>query len=239
MGATGRYLAFDIETARVLPEMVVDLMDYRPLGIACAAAAFFDRKEPEIWQGIEGGEPAARMSAAEVRALVNDLAAWAEGGYTLVSWNGLGFDFNVLAEESGMPEQCARLALDHVDMMFYVVCRLGFPIALGKAAEGLGLPGKHGGMNGHEAPILWAEGRYREVLDYNVQDARLALSIAREAERRGELVWITRRGTRGRMPLEQGWCRARDALELPLPDTSWMSNPCRREEFTEWLSVGV
>jgi hypothetical protein len=239
MGATGRYLAFDIETARVLPESVTDLMDYRPLGIACAAAALSDREEPVVWHGHDGSGPSAQMSREEVCSLVEDLAAWAGDGYTLVSWNGLGFDFNVLAEESGQPEECARLALDHLDMMFHVVCRLGYPIALGKAAEGLGLPGKHAGLNGYDAPLLWAQGRCREVLDYNVQDARLSLSIAREVERRRELLWITRRGTTGRMPLERGWCTVRRALEMPLPDTSWMSNPCSREEFTAWLTVGV
>jgi hypothetical protein len=239
MGATDLYAAFDLETARVLPEAATDLMDYRPLGIACAAAVLTDRDEPVVWHGDCAGTPAAQMSRGEACALVEQLATWAENGYTLVTWNGLGFDFNVLAEESGLPEECARLALEHVDMMFHVVCRLGYPVSLGKAAEGLGLPGKRGGMTGHDAPILWAEGRHREVLDYNVHDARLALAIARETTRLGELVWITRRGTKGRMPLERGWRRVRDALEIPLPDTSWMSNPCSREEFTRWMPVGA
>jgi hypothetical protein len=232
---TGRYVAFDIETARVLPESVTDLMDYRPLGIACAAAVVSGQEEPVVWHGIDGGEPAAQMSCDEVRSLIVDLAAWAADGYTLVSWNGLSFDFNILAEESGLSEECARLALDHLDMMFHAVCRLGYPIALGKAAEGLGLPGKSGGLTGYDAPRLWAEGRYREVLDYNVQDARLALAIAEESERRGELVWITRRGSPRQMPLEQGWHTIRRALEMPLPDTSWMSDPPCREDFMAWL----
>ena len=119
--------------------------------------------------------------------------------------------------------------------MFHVVCRLGYPVALGKAAEGLGLPGKSGGLTGYDAPVLWAQGRYQDVLDYNVQDARLALTIAQETERRGELVWITRRGSKGRMPLERGWKSVREALALPLPDTSWMSNPPARGDFLSWL----
>ena len=65
-----RYVAFDIETARVLPEAVTDLMDYRPLGVACAAAAVAGQEEPVIWHGVAGGEPAAQMSRDEVRSLV-------------------------------------------------------------------------------------------------------------------------------------------------------------------------
>jgi len=230
-----RYVAFDIETAKVLPESVDDLMDHRPLGVACVAAAVSGREEPVTWHGMDGDKPAPQMSRDEVRSLLDDLTAWVDEGYTLVSWNGLSFDFNILAEESGLPEQCARLALDHLDMMFHVVCRLGYPVALGKAAEGLGIPGKSGGLSGHDAPVLWARGQYRDVLEYNIQDARLALTIAREAESRGELVWVTRRGSKGRMPLEQGWCSVRRALELPLPDTSWMSDPPTREDFLAWL----
>ena len=236
--STDRYVAFDIETAKVLPESVTDLMDYRPLGVACAAAAVSGQEEPVIWHGQNGGTPAAQMSRDEVRVMVNDLAAWVDEGYTLVSWNGLSFDFNILAEESGMPEECARLALEHLDMMFHVVCRLGYPVALGKAAEGFGIPGKSGGLSGYDAPVFWAQGRYEDVLDYNVQDARLALTIAQESERREEFVWITRRGSKSRMPLDQGWCSVRQALELPLPDTSWMSDPPAREDFLAWLPLG-
>jgi hypothetical protein len=235
MSAAGRYVAFDIETAKVLPESVTDLMDYRPLGIACAAAVVSEREEPVVWYGANGGEPAAQMSRVEVRSLLGDLSAWVADGYTLLSWNGLSFDFNILAEESGMPEECAVLALGHVDMMFHVVCRLGYPVALGKAAEGLGIPGKAGGLSGRDAPVMWAQGRYQDVLQYNAQDARLSLRVAEEAERRRAFIWITRRGGKGQMPLEQGWCSIRQALEMPLPDTSWMSNPPDREGFTSWL----
>lgn len=239
MSGANRYLAFDIETAKVLPESVGDLMDHRPLGVACVAAVASDQEEPIVWFGRNGDGPAPQMSREEVCSLLADLCAWVERGYTLVSWNGLHFDFNILAEESGLVEECAGLALDHVDMMFQIVCELGYPVALGKAAEGFGLPGKCGGMTGYDAPLLWAAGRHREVVDYNVQDARLALAIAREAERRREFVWLTRRGTVGRMPLEQGWQPVSSALSLPLPDTSWMSDPPTRADFTAWLPAGV
>ena len=235
MDTPRRYVAFDIETAKVLPESVTDLMDHRPLGIACVAAVVSGREEPFVWHGANGDEPAAQMSPAEVRSMIEQFAAWVDEGYTLLSWNGLGFDFNVLAEESGLAEECARIALGHVDMMFHVVCELGYPVGLGKAAEGFGLPGKCAGLAGCDAPVMWAQGRYADVLEYNLQDARLALTIALEAERRGELLWVTRRGTIGRMPLSQGWRSVEEALQTPLPDTSWMSDPPTRDDFTAWL----
>jgi len=230
-----RYLAFDIETAKVLPQAVADVLAHRPLGIACAAAVATGRDEPITWHGREGDKPAARMSGDEVSAMVDNVGAWVRDGFTLLTWNGLSFDFNVLAEESGRPDECAGLALDHVDMMFHVVCGLGHYVSLAKAAEGLGLAGKSGGLSGYEVPALWAEGRHEEVLQYNVQDARLCLEIAHEAERRGELDWITGRGRIGRMPLERGWLSVRQARRLPLPDTSWMSDPPVRDDALAWF----
>ncbi len=237
MDATRRYVAFDIETAKVLPELVTDLMDYRPLGIACAAAIVSGEEDPIVWYGANGDSPAAQMSQEEVRSLVGQFCAWADEGYTLLSWNGLGFDFNILAEESGLAEECARIAIDHVDMMFHIVCELGFPVSLGKAAEGLGLPGKAGGISGCDAPVMWSQGRWHEVIEYNIQDSRLALAIALEAERQGELRWLTRRGTIGRMPLRRGWRSVREALATPEPDTSWMSDPPSRRDFTTWIPL--
>jgi RNase H-like protein len=89
----------------------------------------------------------------------------ARDGYTLLSWNGLSFDFNILAEESGLPDECGKLAMDHVDMMFHVVCRLGHYIALARAAEAVGIPGKAGGMSGYDAPRMWADGQHEQVLE--------------------------------------------------------------------------
>jgi hypothetical protein len=234
-----RYIAFDIETAKVLPEAAGDLLAHRPLGIACAAAVLSDSEEALTWHGIADGKPSARMSEDEARSLVRDLSERVRAGYTLLSWNGLAFDLNVLGEESGQPRECAVLARAHVDMMFHVVCQLGYHIALAKAAEGLGLPGKTAGISGYNAPVMWAEGRHAEVMEYNVQDARLSLAIAHESERRGELVWVTRKGTRGRMPIGRGWLTVDEARALPLPDTSWMSDPPRREKATAWFPTNT
>ncbi|NIO06801.1 MAG: hypothetical protein GTO40_01985, partial [Deltaproteobacteria bacterium] len=151
------------------------------------------------------------------------------------TWNGLGFDFDVLAEEADASEVCIDLALEHVDMMFHIFCDRGFPVALDKAAQALGIPGKPPGMSGLLAPQLWAEGKFQEVIDYVAQDVRIALQVAELCEQRGSFTWMTRRGTTGLMPLGKGWLTVSQALELPEPDTTWMSDPLPRSNFTEWL----
>lgn len=235
-----RYLAFDIETAKVLPELVTDLLAHRPLGICCAAAVAIDRPSANIWHGrMASGTPAPRMTPVEMQGLVRDLGNLVSEGYTLVTWNGLGFDLDVLAEESGLPRECAELALRHVDMMFHVLCTLGHFVGLDSAAKAMGLQGKVVGTRGHQAPILWAAGKYSEVIEYNVRDARVTLDLAVTCEGRGTFQWVTRKGQLGAMPLPRGWFDVERARSLPLPDTSWMADPPRRENLFRWFPRGT
>lgn len=231
-----RLLAFDIETAKVLPEGATDLLDHRPLGIACAAAVADDLRKALVWHGRDdSGCPTGQMTRQEAAVVVSDLAALVSQGYTLVTWNGLGFDFDVLAEESGKVSECALLASNHVDMLFHTLCSLGHLVSLQKAAEGMRLPGKKAGISGAVAPAMWAAGRHQEVLDYCIQDVRLTLQLADACERRRQLAWVTQRGRLKQMPLPRGWLNVREASKLPLPDTSWMSSPPTRDRFLRWI----
>ena len=231
-----KYLAFDLETAAEVPGPDFNWRAHRPLGVSCAATYASDADTPTIWHGKDAdGTPAGRMSCEDARRLVDYLCTMVINGYTLVSWNGLGFDLDVLSEESGAIEECRDLALDHVDMMFHVVCHSGFPVALDKAAHGMGMPGKPTGMTGVLAPQLWAQGHFQEVIDYVAQDVRVAMALAEQCDKDRSFRWTTRRGTTGTMPLGRGWLTVRDALQLPEPDTSWMTGPLSRQEFIEWL----
>lgn len=233
---TRKYAAFDIETAADVPESVGSWASYRPLGITCAAVYLQDESEAIVWHGKNSdGTPAARMSQAEARQMVVQLERLVAEGYTLLTWNGLGFDFDILAEESGSLAECRKLAIEHVDMMFHVFCDRGFPVALDKAAQALGIPGKPEGMSGYLAPRLWAEGRHDTVLDYVAEDVRIARDIALKCEKQRRFRWITGRGKSSSMPLPDGWLTVAEARQLPQPDTSWMSNPISRKRFTGWL----
>ena len=230
-----RFLAFDIETAKLLSEQVPDLLSHRLLGITCAAVVDIEGQHRRLWHGQASGTFSAQMLRAEAQGLVHDLAQLVEEGYTLLTWNGLGFDFNILAEESGLQTECERLAMAHIDMMFHVVCSKGFPLALDKVAQGMELPGKPSGMSGSKAPALWASGHQQEVLDYCVGDCQATVAIACAAEERGGIEWVTMRGSHATMALPNGWLTADQAMKLPLPDTSWMRTPLPRQSFTEWI----
>ena len=231
-----KYLAFDIEVAKEFPIEAPDWKAYRPLGISCAATLAAGAEEAVTWHGVApDGKPGDRMGRQDAARLVEHLAEMTARGYTVLTWNGLGFDFDILAEESGMPEACRKLALGHVDMMFHLFCELGYPVGLDAAAKGMRLPGKTEGMAGYMAPGMWAQGKRREVLDYVVQDVRTTLDLALLCRKRAHLRWITRRGSPKQLDLPRGWLPVAEARKLPEPDTSWMSSPMSRRSFTAWL----
>ncbi|MEO5631502.1 MAG: ribonuclease H-like domain-containing protein, partial [Nitrospiraceae bacterium] len=176
------------------------------------------------------------MERNEASELVQYLIEMASAGFTIVTWNGLGFDYDILSEESGLSAECKQLALEQVDMMFQVFCIKGFPVGLDNAARGSGIPGKVAGMSGVKAPSLWQQGRHQEVLDYVAQDVRTTLQVACVCDQRRSLTWVTRKGSLSQCSLPLGWLAVRDALRLPEPDTSWMDTPMSRSNYTAWLS---
>ena len=231
-----KFLAFDIETAKEIPGNDFNWKPHRPLGITCIASLSSDADEPKVWHSkTEAGTPAPKMSQADVAEFVRHLASSSTEGIVPLSWNGLSFDFDILAEESGLIEECKTLARNHVDMMFHVVCDKGFPVALKSAASGLGVQGKLDGVSGIDAPALWANGQFDVVTKYVAQDVRATLAVAQKSESQSKFAWTTKKGKVSSMPLPSGWLTVEAATGLPLPDTSWMSNPPAREDFMSWL----
>jgi hypothetical protein len=228
------YVAFDIEIAKIFPEDEKDWKKHRPLGITCAATLTADAAV-KLWYGrTKTGEPAARMGQDEIQRLVRYLQEMDDNGYTILTWNGLSFDFDILSEESGMMDECSQLALGHVDMMFHFFCLQGYALGLDKAAKGMGLKGKPEGMSGALAPRLWDEGKRDEVLKYVAQDVRTILDLGRAVEKTGDIRWTSNRGRPMRVKIAS-WLPVREALDLPHPDTSWMTEPWPRSKFTSWL----
>ena len=230
------FLACDIEIAKEFPDNMSDWKSNRPLGISCAATLTSDKSELTLWHGMTSeNSPSSKMSKQDAIRLVEYLEDMTDRGYTTLTWNGLGFDYDILAEESGETQKCKDLARNHVDMMFHLLCVQGYPLSLANASKGMGLSGKLEGMNGALAPALWAEGNHQRVLDYVTQDVSLTLELAQKCEKVGSLSWVTRRGSTSQVRLPDGWLTVGEAEQLPNPDTSWMSDPLSRNGFTDWL----
>lgn len=229
---TNRYLAFDIEIFKPIPDGATDWKQYRPLGISCAATLDSDEPAPRLWHSVDKAQP---MLLSEAMSLVGYLDYKAAQGYTILTWNGLSFDFDILAEESHCQPLCVDLAMNHVDMMFHFFCLKGFPLGLNTCAKGCGLPGKTEGMDGAKAPELWQSGEYEKVLEYVGQDVITTLKVAQTVERQKGFDWIAKSGRKNGIRINT-WLTVEDALALPEPDNGWMTDPWPRSKFTGWLA---
>jgi len=247
------FVSFDLEIATEVPDTGRDWLRHRP-GIACAAIMREGDREPTVMF-----EPGANpdlydnrtkaMNGPACDSLVTMLSAAVEDGRTIVTWNGLGFDFAILAVESGRRAECIELALGSVDMMFQVFCEKGYPLKLDAALAGMRLPakthsvrlndGRVATISGAEAPGLWRAGEHAAVMAYCGDDARRTLALAVECQRRGRLTWQSRRGTPNQIDVGRRWVTVRECLRLPLPDTSWMTDPLPRERFIGWMGPGA
>jgi hypothetical protein len=235
-----QYIAFDLEIAKELPDGADNWKDYRPLGITCAATVD-DLGETRVWHG----NYSPKMDAWEVEQLLQFLES---AGKPVVTWNGLGFDFDVMAEETSfiasaraaaVQERVKALALSHIDVAFQMLCEKGFMCGLNSAAKGMGLSGKTEGMSGAKAPTMWAQGRKEQdqVLEYVAQDARTTAELYQAVLDKGFLQWITKRGGASLwVPTfrDGQMLTCQECLALPLPDVSWLSNPWPREKFAGW-----
>lgn len=233
---SAKLAAFDLEIARITPPDSYDLWKYAPLCITCAGIAFSDGR-------YEVHQDSPQLSPAECSALVDRLAALHAEGWTIVTWNGCGFDFRVLAQESGRVQECAALARTHVDLMVHVTFRKGYFLGLDKALAGARLAGKQHGVTlpdgrviekmGPAAPALWAEGHQEVVLRYLKQDCEQTLALAQDVERRKRIDWTASTG-RAQFVQVPTLASVEECFKLPEPDVSWMKSPPKRKEFLGW-----
>lgn len=227
------FLGFDLETAKVTNRQ--NLLADRPLGICCAATCLEGEKVPILWYGRKRqGGLASKMAVAETRALVEYLECQVAAGRTIVTWNGAGFDFHVLAQESGMRARCNALAQGHVDMMFHLLCHLGFGVSLNAAARGMRLM-KSEKRIGAQIPQMWARGRYEDVFSHVARDARVTLALATKCCERGFVRWITRWGSGRMLRLPDGWLSVRASQALPNLTPSVRDSRWSRDDITAWM----
>jgi hypothetical protein len=237
---------FDLEIAKILPEDCDDWWAEAPLGISCAATLVIDEhggEDLKLWYGKPNarGVYAPCMTGVESRQLATYIYQMEEYGYTIVTWNGASFDFRLLADECQKGPYAVGLkgmALRHTDPAFAMLCSQGFMIGMDTACKGMGLEGKPEGMHGALAPELWAQGyeECRQVLDYVAQDVRMEAALYREITEKGYIHWTSQSGVDRTWMLEGHHIRTvEEAMELPLPDTSWMSKPMKREKCVGWI----
>jgi hypothetical protein len=227
-----KYLAFDLEIATPIPSGA-NWDDYRPFGVACAVTFGSAHRYPLMWQGLK---VKSRMGTLHLLMLHDYLRDMVDKGYTLLTFAGCGFDFNVLDEETkGYSAGWKDLARNHVDMFFHILAAKGYCRGLDTLAKAQGLLGKPSGVHAAAIPQMWLDGRQHEVLDYCAGDVEMTLRLAERGDLMKRIEWEAKGGTQDGCDLPDGWLTVGEALQLPEPDTSGMENPWPRSKFTGWL----
>ena len=236
-----KFITMDLEIYDDLPP---EGGQYTNQGISCAAMAWrqSDGVHTRKVHDLHGG----RFEPAMALHLLYVLKDAVEHGYSIVTWNGLSFDFRVLGIESGDVHLAKELALQHIDPCFEAFCKNGYPVGLNAVSLGLGFKGKvhevvlKSGeklmkMEGSQAPALWRAGEIPAVLEYLKGDVVSLLEVVEAIEKQGQIRWTSKSGRP--MKLEMDLLTVEDCLQLPVPDTSWMKDPWTRDKFAGWLNL--
>lgn len=233
-----QYLSFDIELYNEFPDNEQpDLKTTVPSTAAICTnmedCQFFD-DNPYVTK-----ETAQR--------LVRTMMDYKDKGFILTGWNILGFDLPLLGHYSGLLEECGRLALNSVDMMFLVVAHKGFFLSLNKALKGAKIEAKlHSvtlndktefSMDGSKAPLLWRSKEFSAVRQYLRVDVEQPLKLAYHIDKEKVIKWVSDSGKNNTCFTEM--LTVKEALRLPPPNTSWQTNPKLRSEYYSWIPDNV
>ena len=229
-------LSFDIEIADVFELAPGEDLDARgPFHISVAATQIAGGEE-RLWLSREAnGQPALHLSRDTARELLAYLDDAQRRGHRLLAWNGLSFDLRWIGHAAEDMATARRIARGLYDPMYQFFKLKGFPVGLGKVGAGMGVPMTKL-MDGADAPVRWRNGEYDAVCDYVMGDVRMTTAIVEAIEARGELAWVTSKGTTSRVAMRE--LRPVEAcLEDPVPDQSWMATPLPDAKFRGWLDA--
>ena len=241
-----KYVGFDIESYKILAEGQSMSANW-PSGISCGCAAWYN-DDGSIESKFYHNAPGEQMTASQAINMVGDLYRMTLEGFTIATVNGLGFDWKLIADEGGEDHpNFAQLVAESVDLCFMNLCIKGYFLGLDALAKGAGVQAKLKKvtlidgttlteMSGLMAPVLWQNGNFQAVLEYQEGDSISTLAATTKIAQVGRVSWTSKAGRPESYTLPKGrilpvW----ECLEIPEPDTSWMNDPTERESVFEWL----
>ena len=206
---------------------------YAPFHISVGATAILNGEE-RVWYSEDAeGTPALNLTRERSHELLEYLDEMQQQGCAVCAWNGLGFDLKWIGHQARDMALAASDALKSYDPMFQFFSQAGFPVGLGKVAEGMGIA-QEKLMDGADAPKRWRAGDYQEVMDYCLGDCQMTNLIVRAIQQTGQVCWVTGRGHISSKPMPR-LKPVEEVIQDPDPDQSWMDNPLPKHKFYEWV----
>lgn len=228
-------VSFDIEIADVFDVAEGENIEkYAPFHISVAGTAIAGGNEI-VWSSQDAeGNTLLHLGKRDAEDLLLYLDALQCEGYKVCAWNGLSFDLKWIgyaAQNMGLARQ---VALRIYDPMFQFYMMKGFPIALAKAAQAMGVQ-QTKLMDGADAPREWAAGNHKAVMDYVIGDCQITNEVVAAIIQQRRIAWITQRG-KGSQVYVPELLTVEQCLGMKLPDQSWMDEPLPLEKFAGWLT---
>lgn len=229
-----KLLSFDIEISDVfkLGEHE-DMEKYAPFHISVAATAIHNGEERVWYSKGEEGRPALNVTQRQAHELLEYLDEMQQMEFMVCAWNGLGFDLRWIGYQANDMPLAARVALRSYDPMFQFFNQTGFPVALSKVAQAMGVS-QEKIMNGADAPREWCEGNCEKVMDYCLGDCQITNKVIRAIQNAQQVLWINSQGSVSSRPLSY-LKPVEEIIKDPEPDQSWMDNPIPRNKFFKWV----
>ena len=228
-----KLLSFDIEISDVFElGKHEDMEKYAPFNISVAATAIHNGEE-RVWYSEEEGLPALNLTRERAYDLLDYLDEMQQEGFMVCAWNGLSFDLKWLGHQARDMTLAARIAMKSYDPMFQFFNQAGFPVGLGKVAEGMAIP-QEKLMNGADAPKKWRAGNHQEVMDYCLGDCQMTNLIVCSIQEAQQVRWVTAKGHISAKPMER-LKSVEEVIQDPEPDQSWMDKPMLKTKFYEWV----
>jgi hypothetical protein len=234
VGIGMKLLSFDIEISDIFELAEYEDIDkYAPFHISVAATAILNGEE-RLWYSEEvDGRPALNLNRDRARELLSYLEEMQERGFMVCAWNGLSFDLRWIGHNAEDMPRAARIALKSYDPMFQFFNLAGFPVALAKVAQAMGVS-QEKLMNGADAPKEWRAGNCQKVMEYCLGDCQMTNLTIQAISQARRVQWVTARGTLSAKPLPRLKTVA-EVIDEPGPDQSWMKTPIAKSRFYAWL----
>ncbi|MBU0479693.1 MAG: ribonuclease H-like domain-containing protein [Proteobacteria bacterium] len=229
-----KLLSVDIEISDVFElGRYEDIEKYAPFHISVAATAIHGGEERFWFSKDDTDRPAINLNRQRAHELLEYLDLMQRNGFMVCAWNGLNFDLKWIGHQAEDIPLAARIALKSFDPMFQFFNLAGFPVALGKVAEAMGIP-QEKLMDGADAPKAWRAGKHQEVMDYCLGDCQMTNLIVLAIQKTRQVRWVTAKGTISAKPMPR-LKSVEEVIKDPEPDQSWMDKPMPRSRFYKWL----
>ncbi|MFT5133988.1 MAG: hypothetical protein ACI9SC_002461 [Gammaproteobacteria bacterium] len=233
-----KLLSFDIEISDVFElGRNEDMGKYAPFHISVAATAVQEGEERIWFSEDEKGTPALNLTRQQAHELLEYLDEMQQQEFMVCAWNGLSFDLRWIGHQADDMALAARIALKSYDPMFQFFNQAGFPVALAKVAQSMGVS-QEKLMDGADAPKEWCAGNHQKVMDYCLGDCQMTNQVVLAIQKAKKVQWMTAKGKISSKPMPR-LKTVEEVIQDPEPDQSWMDTPMPRLKFYQWVQETV